>query len=1353
MTTKPSTFARLSRAFAFFAAATMALPLFADMPVPVAVWDGASVAHDFSSLSQTSGGFTYTLNLNTNTRASDNSYIQIGNNNQKAAVTITADATGAFGTDGAVSVIIKCEGMNLTDDANRGIIGLIDEDGGFYSGDNNVKIAIVTHNNVANGAGYYVAAFGNGVINDRYGNSSVKFTTGNQTVAMTRSCTSGVYAYLNGNEKGKFPGLLYNDWTSPDGVVIGGMDKDGSTRAYAQTGMKIKAVAIFTSTLTAEEVSSYSSSGFPSYDHVKVSSDTDVSAINASASASEIYVNVANGVTITGDTTFTASTIHFYCDGSFNLKPPAGNAATFDFENVSGSPRIVYSGALPSVTGDMFTATSVPEFVASPESWTGTIWISNVVQTGFSLTKYGNANSTMRLSDVKGYFANATNDIPCTVELVDGNAGYGLWLNDGYEWGGGAGYKMTKIPNLTGTGKLQGFGNATRILLRVQSIDDFEGVMVLTNASVWLAGSEPKADQTAQGRYAIVSGSINIPSGTTFTLPTNWTEWSLCGFTGSGTIDVPSYSTFAVSTTLNLSSGICFTGSGLISVDGTISQESISQLSDGARVVLSDTGVMTMTGAAGAGDFSRDFSKVSGTGKIRLNASSWCGISTNGMPTTTVLELASGYAVVPPPLENVSAASYTNNVGSLSGTVRIQGNYGSGSRYLRIFQAKDTGWSGTIDADGSNRLKGFIVSPGATSGTLTISGNNSNKDTTLEIESGAKVNLTGTWRGAVTVNGLLTGTGSVTGDVTFGDGSTLKRGSSAIIVSGSVVADSSATVIVDLNGATPAENLSVITWAGSAPAGAFVFKDGDSVSPLIRYNGTSYCLKKTATGLVLSSSADITIESVSFSCDGANFTNATTVTVKASPTGSSTTYTLTVGGKAYTSTSSDGTATFSNVEVPFAEKDYDSVRYAITATVGGEQKSVTSSILNYGSSVIGEVAHTIDENYSTTGDAAAAGGTWATGVTYDGTTHSAGITNNTFNINAGNYLTNDIVTVTTKLKYDSPMGVDVPVEPAPVAAYTLGFDDSVNFTFKVYSTDAGGDPAWIEVSNAGLTPDTNVDYVATMTMNMYEGVFSLNINGYDLVDSAGHTEFAMPDRTKKRIKEIAFDGEGNVTYIKGEDKLCFMVEDATGKRFVSVDDAIAAYYLHQATEPLTLLHGTDPDGLPVGWTGSSAGDTLTLDAVYAVYDTDGSLWAKYATLTNAVAFAPNNSTNKLLKAATESTIAVLDAPGRNLTLDLQTYTLTYDAPVTGAAMIDIGRGASMKILRGAGSTIAHGTTAGPFFNIAYRGYLDEDIGSDPVKGTDYTLGDMMYKHKSKEDGAPATRYVFERRTGFLMINK
>ena len=111
--------------------------------------------------------------------------------------------------------------------------------------------------------------------------------------------------------------------------MLGGVDVDASTQFYALTGMKIKAVAIFTSTLTADQVASYSSSGFPSYDHVKVSSDTNVSAINASASASEIYVNVANGVTINGDITFTASTVHFYCDGSFNLKPPAGNTKMF----------------------------------------------------------------------------------------------------------------------------------------------------------------------------------------------------------------------------------------------------------------------------------------------------------------------------------------------------------------------------------------------------------------------------------------------------------------------------------------------------------------------------------------------------------------------------------------------------------------------------------------------------------------------------------------------------------------------------------------------------------------------------------------------------------------------------------------------------------------------------------------------------------------------------------------------------------------------------------------------------------------------------------------------------------------
>ena len=46
------------------------------------------------------------------------------------------------------------------------------------------------------------------------------------------------------------------------------------------------------------------------------------------------------------------------------------------------------------------------------------------------------------------------------------------------------------------------------------------------------------------------------------------------------------------------------------------------------------------------------------------------------------------------------------------------------------------------------------------------------------VESGAKVNLTGTWVGATTVNGTISGTGTVNGALTLANGSTLAANTS-----------------------------------------------------------------------------------------------------------------------------------------------------------------------------------------------------------------------------------------------------------------------------------------------------------------------------------------------------------------------------------------------------------------------------------------------------------------------------------------------------------------------------------------------------------------------------------------------
>ena len=68
------------------------------------------------------------------------------------------------------------------------------------------------------------------------------------------------------------------------------------------------------------------------------------------------------------------------------------------------------------------------------------------------------------------------------------------------------------------------------------------------------------------------------------------------------------------------------------------------------------------------------------------------------------------------------------------------------------------------------------------------------------------MNLTGTWKGATAVAGTIGGTGTITGDVTLSDGSTIKVNdiSDLLSVSGALTANSG-TITVDLPAGTPTD--------------------------------------------------------------------------------------------------------------------------------------------------------------------------------------------------------------------------------------------------------------------------------------------------------------------------------------------------------------------------------------------------------------------------------------------------------------------------------------------------------------------------------------------------------------------
>lgn len=685
---------------------------------PVVVWDGAVAAYDFSTLTRTVDGVTYELRSNSIYDTVTDSYIQLAMANQEAAPTITASAgaSNPFG-NGGCTVILKCSNMPVSYDqssANRALIALFD-------GSNKAMIGIKGNR----GSGGFIWNGGN------YGEGGTQdaiFSSGSQTIALTYSSDSGTSYYVNGALAATATALKSRDFKSPAGVAIGGLPVSGSVTFFGMRQMKILAVAVFDSTLGADEVSAYK---FPS-EMQMLSGSVSVSTINALfSSADEISVRLADGATVNGDTAFNASKVHFICNGSFTITPPAGNAATFDFFGVSEKPVIKYS-SMPTVSGSVFTSTTVPAFVTDSTQWSGVIYISGGSFTNFSSNDYGNESSVVRLGYVSGWLRAPgnyafTNSVP--VELVGV-----LTIYNGNSANDGNPNRCAMFKKLSGNGYIYCGTeiDGDRSVIVIQDASEFTGNIGIYTKLVVFGDSMPSyADNN---KFSNVKGSIWVMEGASVTAnPADGNWWATGG----------------------------------IWVNGELCASGLDKFGGGTHIEMSDSGKLTLSGAGNVDDSSVDFSRIGGTGTIRLeSASNWRTIPLVNFPTNSILENELGDGLL------LKSPGQTYMIGSLSGSKTIRTDWSSGDRNIRILQAKDTTYSGSFDA-AIDRLGTVTVAPGTeASGTLTLSGTQT-ADNDLVIESGAKVRLTGTWKGPVKVKGSLSGTGTVDGDLTLEDGATI----------------------------------------------------------------------------------------------------------------------------------------------------------------------------------------------------------------------------------------------------------------------------------------------------------------------------------------------------------------------------------------------------------------------------------------------------------------------------------------------------------------------------------------------------------------------------------------------------
>ena len=727
-------------------------------PEPIVVWDGAKAGYNFSTLTKKIGDNTYTLNLNEmNSAAADGSYVQIGSENAKAAITITAvnddtSITNAFGTDGTVTVIMKYTDLPVSAGSNRALISLLDSQkykGGNVGSDNSVKIGVSDFQ----GTGYF--SWQGGYYSSFAG---ANFSATEQTAALTYSSTEGTAFYLDGVGISTNTGLKAAGYTTPCGIALGGIDTDGSNQFFAMTGMKIKAVAVFTDTLTVEQIANYK---FPS--DVPLS-DVLVSEINTKFGDNlDIDLHLADGARVTGDTTFVVTNVNFYGEGEFIITPPDGNAAKFVFKQ--GTPVIEYSGTLPtaSTSATTFTSNAIPKsFVTDSSAWNGIISLNDMTVADFTVNDFGNASSSVRLSGITGWLRAPNNNFfenVVPVQLVGE-----LTINNGNSANDSNQKRCTVFKKISGDGKISATNDATRVVIVIKDATEFYGNIDLYNKHIVFGKKMPD--------YSVITnvspGTIFINQGTTVTNSAYWKA------------------------------------SGGIKVEGELCASGLDRFDSNTISTTSDTGVFTLTsiGNGSANEAQTDYSRITGTGTLKYEGTGWRAVSISNFPTNmTVVNEQAGNLILTIP-------DITYEIGSLAGSGMFEANYVnlSSPRYLRVLQLKDTEWSGLIKTDSQNRFGGLIVASGVSAaGTLTLSGTQIQR-AQLTVESGAAVNLTGTWKGATAVAGTIGGTGTITGDVTLSDGSTIKVNdiSDLLSVSGALTANSG-TITVDLPAGTPTD--------------------------------------------------------------------------------------------------------------------------------------------------------------------------------------------------------------------------------------------------------------------------------------------------------------------------------------------------------------------------------------------------------------------------------------------------------------------------------------------------------------------------------------------------------------------
>ena len=200
---------------------------------------------------------------------------------------------------------------------------------------------------------------------------------------------------------------------------------------------------------------------------------------------------------------------------------------------IAADSNVIFT-ASPVVTLDVEPSAATKTYLQSA-AWNGTVLIKDADKNNIVPTAYGNPNSTLKLSGVKGYFAKAKYGSSSTpaIELEDSETEgrvYGFWNYDGYSFNSYSGYPYVHTPELKGSGSLVADkSGALKTLIVVDKWSAFTGKLQLAPSGIVCFGTG-LPEQTEASSAALTAGSIRL-SGT---VPASIGTWTVgTAFTGS----------------------------------------------------------------------------------------------------------------------------------------------------------------------------------------------------------------------------------------------------------------------------------------------------------------------------------------------------------------------------------------------------------------------------------------------------------------------------------------------------------------------------------------------------------------------------------------------------------------------------------------------------------------------------------------------------------------------------------------------------------------------------------------------------------------------------------------------------